>query len=355
MEKMKSILLIEDNLEMRENTAEILELSGYEVLTAENGKIGVQIAKESVPDLIVCDVMMPELDGFGVLRVLGQTYQTSNIPFIFLTAKAEMSDLRKGMNLGADDYLTKPFDDVELLDAIEMRLKKSQIMQKDFDRDANGIKGFFNEARGMHALEELSNDRETRIFKPKDIIFAEDSYPRSLLFIVRGKVKTAKTNEDAKEYITSLHKAGDFLGYIALLQESPYTESAIALEETEILYIPKEDFYKLMYNNRDVSNKFIRMLSHDLADKEEQLLHLAYDTVRKRVADALLLLEKRYKEQEQSHFSMPISRENLANIVGTSKECVIRVLSEFKDERLVETRMSNIKILDSQGLSRVKY
>ncbi|MEM9986339.1 MAG: response regulator, partial [Bacteroidota bacterium] len=121
---MKRILLIEDNPGMRENTAEILELADYEVLTAQHGKEGVALAKEHLPDLIICDIMMPELDGYGVLRMLGANKDTSSIPFIFLTAKAEKSDFRRGMNLGADDYITKPFDDVELLDAIEMRLKK---------------------------------------------------------------------------------------------------------------------------------------------------------------------------------------------------------------------------------------
>ena len=111
---MKKILIIEDNPDVRENTAEILELSNYEVITAENGKEGVKLANEILPDLIICDVMMPELDGFGVLRILGQNQLTNHIPFIFLTAKTEKADFRKGMNLGADDYITKPAEPDEL-------------------------------------------------------------------------------------------------------------------------------------------------------------------------------------------------------------------------------------------------
>ncbi len=286
---MKKILLIEDHPEMRENTAEILSLAGYDVSTAEHGKEGVSMVHKNKPDLIVCDVMMPELDGFGVLRMLNHNPETSHIPFIFLTAKAEMSDLRKGMNLGADDYLTKPFDDIELLDAIEMRLKKNEIVHTEFDHTVEGFTGFLDEAKGMDALQKLSENRESRIFKAKDIIFQEGSYPRSLFFIKKGKIKLTKANEDAKEYITELCKTGEFFGYISLLKDCKYTESAIALEETEVLYIPKEDFYTLIYNNRDVANKFIKILSSDLIEKEERLLHLAYDTVRKRVADALLL------------------------------------------------------------------
>lgn len=351
----KKILLIEDSLEMRENTSEILELSGYEVETAENGKIGVKKAFGDDYDLIICDIMMPELDGYGVLRMLNKHPQTASVPFIFLTAKTEMMDLRRGMNLGADDYLTKPFDDVELLDAIEMRLKKNDIVNLDFERNTAGLDQFFNEARSRDALDKLSEDRESRHYKAKDIIFTEGSFPRGLIFVNKGKVKTYKTNEDAKDYITDLYKKGDFVGHSALLSSSEYQESAMALEETEILMIPKEDFFALMFNNRDVANKFIRMLADSLNEKEERLLHLAYDSVRKRVADALLTLEERYAKLEEPTFSMSISRENLASMVGTSKECVIRVLSEFKEDKVVSTHLSNITILDKLKLEKVRY
>ncbi|HNF42741.1 MAG TPA: response regulator, partial [Ferruginibacter sp.] len=103
---MKHLLLIEDNDEIRDNTAEILELAGYKVTTAENGKVGVEKAIQEKPDLIICDIMMPVLDGYGVLHLLNKNPELTGIPFIFLTAKAERSDLRKGMEMGADDYIT---------------------------------------------------------------------------------------------------------------------------------------------------------------------------------------------------------------------------------------------------------
>src|SRR6187200_2411089 len=133
---MKKILLIEDNLEVRENTEEILSLANYEVLTAPNGKVGVELAQKENPDLIICDIMMPELDGYGVLHILNKKAETAGIPFIFLTAKTEKTDIRKGMNLGADDYLTKPFDDTDLLNAIEARLHKSSMQHKLYDSTA---------------------------------------------------------------------------------------------------------------------------------------------------------------------------------------------------------------------------
>lgn len=120
---MKKILIIEDNIDVRENTADLLELSNYKVTTAENGKIGVELALKILPDAILCDIMMPELDGYQVLQKLSNNNKTVNIPFIFLTAKTEKIDMHKGINLGADNYLTKPFTEKELLYIIENHLK----------------------------------------------------------------------------------------------------------------------------------------------------------------------------------------------------------------------------------------
>src|SRR6187401_3050466 len=136
---MKTILLIEDNEDVRENTAEILELANYKVLTAPDGKEGVELAKQTTPDLIICDIMMPGLDGYGVLHLINKDSALSSVPFIFLTAKAERSDLRKGMELGADDYITKPFDKTELLNAVESRLKKMESIRKEYKKDIDGL------------------------------------------------------------------------------------------------------------------------------------------------------------------------------------------------------------------------
>jgi DNA-binding response OmpR family regulator len=115
---MKKILIIEDEPEMRRNLATILRLEGYQQLTADNGRRGVELALAEAPDLILCDVMMPELDGYGVLQALRESPATEATPFIFLTARGEKPDIRAGMNLGADDYLTKPVAKADLLNAI---------------------------------------------------------------------------------------------------------------------------------------------------------------------------------------------------------------------------------------------
>ncbi|WP_367870645.1 response regulator [Luteolibacter sp. Populi] len=123
---MKTILIIEDEPEMRRNLATILRLEQYNTLTAENGRAGIEILKEQIPDIILCDVMMPELDGYGVLKEVRALPATEATPFIFLTAKGEKPDIRAGMNLGADDYLTKPVAKSDLLTAIKTRLERAR-------------------------------------------------------------------------------------------------------------------------------------------------------------------------------------------------------------------------------------
>lgn len=350
---MKKIVLIEDNSQVRENTAEILELANFEVFTAANGKLGVELINKEKPDLIICDIMMPELDGYGVLHIISKNTETAKIPLIFLTAKAEREDLRKGMNMGADDYLTKPFDESELLDAVESRLRKMELFQSDYEQNADGLHQFINEARKFENLKELSTDRKIRTYKKRTNIYLEGDTPLHLLLINSGKIKTYRTNEDGKELITGTYVAGDYIGYNALIQDSEYTDSAMALEETEVCNIPKEDFFKLLYGSRDVSGKFIKMLSNNLNEREEKLLHLAYNTVRQRVASALIELYEKVDEEARSE-GFYISREDLANMVGTATESVIRVLSDFKDESIIETKASKIFVTDYEKLKQIE-
>ncbi|MBC7388446.1 MAG: response regulator [Opitutaceae bacterium] len=352
---MKTILVIEDNLDVRENIAEILELADYKVLTAENGKIGIDLAKKNLPDLVICDIMMPELDGYGVIHVLSKNPETAAIPFIFLTAKTEKADIRKGMNLGADDYLTKPFDDLELLDAVEIRLRKNELTRKSSNVSIDNLNQIANEARGLNELEALISDkRRINKFKKKQVIYAEGHMASSLYFIVKGKVKTYKTNEDAREYITGLHADGDFIGYLSLMENTEYIDSAMALEDSEVCIIPKQEFFALLYSNLDIASKFIKMLSCDVKENEERLLKLAYNSVRKRVAESLLMLSDSFKKENNGTFAMAFSREDLASITGASKETVIRTLSEFKDEGMVQLDGSKITILQENRLKAIR-
>ncbi len=349
---MKKILIIEDNLEVRENLEEILTLSNYEVTTAENGRLGVEKALKSTPDLIICDVMMPELDGFGVLHILSKKPQTADVPFIFLTAKAEKADMRKGMNLGADDYITKPFDDVELLDAVEMRLKKTERLRNIAANTEQGLSAFIDEARGYEALKTLSKEREKKSYRKKDLIFKESDYPRYLFFVVGGKIKIFKTNDDGKEFITEIRKGGEFFGFTDLISGQPYHESAATMEDSEILMIPKDDFVQLLYANKDVSTKLIRMMAANIAEREEQLLNLAYNSIRRRVADALIVLNERFQKEDKKA-EISILRDDLASMVGTAKETVIRTLTDFKNEGNISIENGIISITNLQKLQNM--
>jgi DNA-binding response OmpR family regulator len=345
---MKKILVIEDNEEVRENLEEILELSGYEVATAEDGTVGVEKAIANPPDLILCDVMMPKLDGYGVLNILSKKPQTSSTAFIFLTAKADKGDLRRGMNLGADDYITKPFYKDELLQVIETRLKKAERLLKDFHKEGGTISTFINEAKAYEELKKLSADRKTRVYRPKEVLFAEEDYPRYLYFIKRGQVKLFKTNSFGKELILKLLGPKDFFGYTPLIEQINYPYSASATEETEVSLVPREDFEQLLYGNRDVSARFIQILATNIRKKEMQLLELAYNSVRKRVANALLIIQEQQKSSE-----IHLLREDLARMVGTAKESVIRMLGEFKDDGYISIIDGVIHIKDSEKLAEM--
>ena len=351
---MKKILLIEDNDEVRENTAEILELANYKVVTAKNGKIGVELATDNAPDLIICDIMMPVLDGYGVLHLLSKNSDTASVPFIFLTAKTERSDIRKGMEMGADDYVTKPFDDIELLNAVESRLKKVEALKNHYQSGEEGLETLAKDAKGIKELNNFALNKKLINFKKKQIIYSEGTNPHGLYLIKSGKVKTYKSNDMGKELIVSLFREGDYFGYSDLLDETLHRESAATLEDSEILLIPKVDFNSLVYKNAYVANKFIKMLANDVAEKESQLIKIAYNSVRKRVSEALVNLFDRYTDSKLSNFQMAISRDDVANLSGTSTETAIRTLSDFKEERIIEIKGSTITILHIDKLRSMK-
>lgn len=350
---MKTILLIEDNIEIRENTAEILELSNYKVFTAADGKQGVELAIQHKPDLIVCDIMMPVLDGYGVIHMLQKNTDTKNIPFIFLSAKAERAEIRKGMELGADDYITKPFNGSELLSAIESRLKKAEIARQELPSNIDGLNTLIRTASGDEMLQKIKENRSINRYKKKQIVYNEGNHPLRLYYVMKGKVKAYKTNDDGKELIIGLYNEGDFLGYIALLEGGNYRETTEALEETELAVIPKDEFEDLTNNNREVMHKFIQLLAKNITVREEQLLGLAYNSLRKKVAEALVYLYKKFNPDNKESFLIDLSRENLATIAGTAKESLIRTLSDFKDEHLIDISGGDIKVLNLKKLENM--
>jgi len=160
---MKKILVIEDESEMRRNITILLKFHHYQPVAAENGWHGVKVARQEMPDLILCDVMMPKMDGYGVLQAMQNDAALARIPFIFLTAKGEKNDLRGGMNLGADDYLTKPVANGDLVQAIETRLRRSQQqLKREFNPDFSSFEPLLKLGLTRRAAESTTKSLRVR-------------------------------------------------------------------------------------------------------------------------------------------------------------------------------------------------
>nr|AHI58828.1 WelR3 [Hapalosiphon welwitschii UTEX B 1830] len=223
---MNRILIIEDEPQIRSNLEEILQLADFETLTAPNGQIGLQIAKTKLPDLIICDIMMPELDGYGVLSALHQDEATTNIPVILLTAKAERSDFRYGMQLGADDYLTKPFTTEELLNAVTIRLEKQAAAERHSQAKLDELRNNIAHSlphelntplNGILGMSQLLIDNHDLIDESEEIKIAESIYTsanrlhkltkRFLLYsnlelILKDSEKIRLSRENSQETLT---------------------------------------------------------------------------------------------------------------------------------------------------------
>ncbi|KAA2219790.1 response regulator [Maribacter flavus] len=349
---MKQILLIEDDKALRENTEELLELTGYSVLTASNGQIGIQFAKKNLPDIIICDIMMPLIDGYGVLEELSSDEKTKQIPFIFLSAKTEHKEIRKGMDLGADDYLTKPFEEDELISAIESRLAKAQLLNRMLDSETTEQAISNDEMRTLHELKNFFDDNgEIVEFDTGAIIYKEGSRSNKIYLILKGLVKGHCMDADGKELTTSLYKADDFLGFTSFLNNIPYQESATALEQVKLAGISKENLMEILEKNKDVSIELMELFTENISVIKAQLLQMAYSSVRKKTAQTLL----QFAEIMQTKTDKPIkiSRNDLASVAGIAPESLIRTLSGFKKEGLITIEGRNIKILELEALQYV--
>ena len=349
---MKTILLIEDDTALRENTAELLELANYKVFTAPNGKIGIEVAKSKLPNIIVCDIMMPEVDGYGVLEAVSLEASTSQIPFIFLSAKTEHTEVRKGMNLGADDYLTKPFEEEELLSAIESRLAKSEILSKMMQARSKKKEANVDEVRNLNELKNLFDDTGELIsFRKGEIIYKEGTHSNKIFLILNGIVKSHKMEESGKELITSLDKPDDFLGFTSFVDNIPYQETATAVENVELVGILKSDLKRILRNNQNVSLELMNVLTDTVSEIKEQLLQMAYSSVQKKTAQTILqfvrVLDKKPNE------AIKISRGDLASVAGIATESLIRTLSDFKKKGLIAIEGRNIKVLQLDELEAV--
>jgi DNA-binding response OmpR family regulator len=345
----KKILVIEDNKEVRENITEILELSEYFVVKADNGKTGVETALKEHFDLIICDVMMPHLDGYGVLHLLSKHVETRGIPFIFLTAKSERTDQRKAMEMGADDYLTKPFDGIELLNAIEVRLKK---FQNAFGtkQEVIGIRDFIDQAYKEGLLKLTSDQREVVEYKKKHVLYKENQRPKFLYYLLGGRVKIYKSNPEGKELITKILNTGDFWGHVPILENHLYRENAEVLDDANIMLVPAADFLKLVTDDPAIARQFIHLISANVLEKEEDLLNLAYNSLRKKVAYGLVHQMTNFTEPNEKFVTITLSRKEMAQAIGVATESLIRTLTDFKEEKMISITERQVTITDENKL-----
>lgn len=352
---MKTVLIIEDDTALRENTTELLELASYKVITAQNGKIGIVTAKAETPDLIVCDIMMPEVDGYGVLEELSMHNATMHIPFIFLSAKTEHKEIRKGMNMGADDYLTKPFAEEELLSAIEGRLAKAEILSKIKDGQRSQENGQ-DDDQSPKNLNQLKNffcdEGESTTYQKGETIYKRGTHSNSLFLILSGVVKVHTMDENGKELITTLYKADDFLGFTSFEDNMPYSDSATAVEATELVSLSKKYVREILRKSQDISLELVNVLTHNLAEIKGQLVQMAYSSVRQKTANTILHFAEMLNRNPED--PIKISRVDLASTAGIATESLIRTLSEFKKEKIIGVDGRSVCILDMERLKNIR-
>ncbi|WP_299124341.1 response regulator [uncultured Winogradskyella sp.] len=351
---MTTILIIEDDAVLRDNTAELLELSNYNVITAPNGKVGVDMARKQLPDIIICDIMMPELDGYETLKTLSLNETTKYIPFIFLSAKTEHKDIRKGMDLGADDYITKPFSEDELISAIESRLAKAAILKDYRQKEQNSIaKSDTEEIKSLNDLKNYFDDYGTVFTVEKDtIIYREGDHSNYIYLLSKGSVKCHIIDEQGKELITALYKEDDLFGFSSFINNNlPYKETATAIDDVEMLGISAMKFNEILNENHKVTMELIQLLSDDLATMKNQLLEMAYGSVNRKTAATIIKFAEKINRKPED--AIKISRSDLASVAGIATETLIRALTSFKKQGLIKIDGRNIKVLDISKLKHI--
>ena len=350
---MKTILIIEDDIVLRETTAEILELENYKVVTAANGKRGAELAKIILPDLVVCDIMMPELDGFEVLKLLAEDENTKRIPFIFMSAKTEIKDVRRGMDLGADDYLTKPVNDELLISAIESRLAKASLLQEEEIEVKKNEEN--SEIKHIENLEELKNyfcDFGTsKLLRKGEVIYREGEFCNTVYLVYKGSIKSSKIDEFGKELIINIHKDDDLFGFSTIIENAHYFETTIAMESSELMCLTKNTIQKIIENNYKLSLDIFQLINDNLTEVKEQLLQMAYGSMRRKTAKTILKFAQKMTRKPSDNIN--ISRKDLAGVAGIATESLIRTLTDLKKEGIIEIEGRNIRIVDLEALESI--
>ena len=346
----KTVLFIEDDITLRENTRELLELSNFKVLTASNGKIGVKIARDKLPDIIISDIMMPELNGYQVFEALKEDPSTRNIPFIFMSVKREPMDIRKGMNLGADDYITKPFREEDLISSIESRLAKKEGFQKRNEKVLNGAEETISNLELLRSY--FRNYGEYLEFEKNEEIYREGGHASYVYLVEEGLIKVLRLDEYGKELITWLSKKDDIMGFYSFKIPTQYPETAEALEISKLFRISSEEFIHTLLKSQELTVEFAQLISENLSVLKTHLLDMAYGSVLKKTTNTILEFAEKIQSDPKEYIR--ISRSDLASVAGISTESFIRSLSCLKKEGLIDIVGRDIKILNLQKLHTIR-
>ncbi|NSL90780.1 cyclic nucleotide-binding domain-containing protein [Chitinophaga sp. Mgbs1] len=340
------ILIITDKPAQAKDLRNILEGFGHETITAVDGKSGIEAARLQLPDAILCSAALKGgIDGSGVLEVLRRDSRFQLTPFVLLAEKYQATVFRTAMNLGADDFLVKPFSNHDLLQTIETRCRRWEAAGTGKQEHSDFKK----------VVKDFLENRNTIRAAAPETIYHEGGTPRFLYYIISGKVKTIKTHEDGKDLVIGLYNKGDFFGYIALLEEETYKATAVVMEDAEIALIPKEDAEALFDHTPVMVQRFMRMLARNVTEKEERLLGIAYNTLRKKVASALIHLRNKYQQDRAVDYTIHIPRDELAALAGTATESLIRTLGEFKNEKLIAVKNTSITLRNPGKLEDIAY
>jgi CRP-like cAMP-binding protein len=211
----------------------------------------------------------------------------------------------------------------------------------------------FFKSSSQAEVDYLNDIKSCRLLKKNQVIYMEGEKPQGIFCIASGKVKISKINKEGKEQIVRILKAGDNIGYHAILMGENYTDSSIAIEDTQICFVPRQDFMNLFVNNSSINRDVLTSLSNDLNGAEELIRQMAFKSVRERMAEAFLILKKAYNHTDNSELHITISRGDLASLVGTAKETVTRYISEFKEDNIIALEGKDIHIKDWEKLKKI--
>jgi CRP-like cAMP-binding protein/ActR/RegA family two-component response regulator len=349
---MKTVLLIEDDLTLLANTKELLELYNYKVWYAQNGEIGVNLALQTNPDIIICDMIMPVLDGNGVFEKLFANKATRDIPFIFLSCKSDMNSMKKRMSLEVCDHILKPFKIRDLIKLIEKKLVKPS----NFDQNTTKKSYPFSEPLRINSLDQLreffKKAGEIQAFSKHEVIYRERKNADSIYFVEEGLLKTHRMDEFGKELITGIYKTGEFLGFYSFKNLSSYPETASALENGSLYRLSIKQFQEILSGSHQLTLELAQLQSENLAVLRSHLLEMAYGSVLKKTTNTIL----KFVDGAQDNLleAIKISRSDLASIAGISTESLIRSLSLLKKEKLIDIEGRNIKILNLEELYHIR-